>query len=448
MVENTVGRLWLDLHPDSPHRTAMRYLIDNPDAKAEPIITEVAEIKLLDPACGLGHILVEGFDRLFAMCREEFYTAREAVDAIFKHNLFGLDIDLRAAQLAQFALLLKAAQQDRTVIERNITPQVYAMPDAAIFTEQEVADFLGRAGKDYIEDLSQALELMRQSQNLGSIMKFCLSEEARSAVVSRYDFWLQNKTADWLEQELWQHIRLYIEVLLVLTRKYEAVVANPPYMGSGNMNEGLKKYINDKYPQSKADLFSVFMEVGMQFCQTRGFMGMINMHSWMFLSSFETLRKCFIEHYQFENMLHLGTRTFDELSGEVVQNTTFIFRNYVPQYNGVYFRLVDGANCTAKENMFLNGENRFEHISQGNFEKMPGSPIAYWVSEKMMNLLATTNIIGAQYETGSGLSTSDNVKYLRYIWEVANSKISNNEPNSDKKWYLWLNLFFRRYGDQ
>ena len=279
MVENTVGRLWLDLNPDSRLRESMCYLVENPDVKAEPVVTEVAEIKLLDPACGSGHILVEGFDRLFAMYREEHYTAREAVDSIFARNLFGLDIDLRAAQLAQFALLLKAAAVDRSVITRNITPHVYAMPDKATFTEQEVEDFLGREGKDFVEPLREALQLMEQSQNLGSIMKFNIPPQARQAIASRYKHWTKHNAANILEQELWQRIKPYIEVLLVLTQKYEAVAANPPYMGSGNMNDDLKKYINDNYFKSKADLFSVFMEVCMQICKPRALMGMINMHS-------------------------------------------------------------------------------------------------------------------------------------------------------------------------
>lgn len=440
MVENTVGRLWLDLNPDSRLRESMCYLVENPDVKAEPVVTEVAEIKLLDPACGSGHILVEGFDRLFAMYREEHYTAREAVDSIFARNLFGLDIDLRAAQLAQFALLLKAAAVDRSVITRNITPHVYAMPDKAIFTEQEVEDFLGREGKEFVEPLREALQLMEQSQNLGSIMKFNIPPQARQAIASRYKHWTKHNAANILEQELWQRIKPYIEVLLVLTQKYEAVAANPPYMGSGNMNDDLKKYINDNYSKSKADLFSVFMEVCMQICKPRALMGMINMHSWMFLSSFEALRKYFIEHYHFENMLHLGPRTFDELSGEVVQNAAFVMRNCKSVATGVYYRLVDGGNCSAKETMFMNGENRYANISQSNFEKIPGSPIAYWVSEKGVESFKIKSL-GEVAHLKQGLSTTDNDRYVRYWSEVdinniffcATSRIEAQESKS--KWF-------------
>ncbi|WP_446775507.1 BREX-1 system adenine-specific DNA-methyltransferase PglX [Macellibacteroides fermentans] len=441
MVENTVGRLWLDLNPDSRLRESMRYLVENPDVKAEPVVTEVAEIKLLDPACGSGHILVEGFDRLFAMYREEHYTAREAVDSIFARNLFGLDIDLRAAQLAQFALLLKAAAVDRSVITRNITPHVYAMPDKAIFTEQEVEDFLGREGKEFVEPLREALQLMEQSQNLGSIMKFNIPPQARQAIASRYKHWTKHNAANILEQELWQRIKPYIEVLLVLTQKYEAVAANPPYMGSGNMNDDLKKYINDNYSKSKADLFSVFMEVCMQVCKPRALMGMINMHSWMFLSSFEALRKYFIEHYHFENMLHLGPRTFDELSGEVVQNAAFIMRNCKSVATGVYYRLVDGGNCSAKETMFLNGENRYPNISQSNFEKIPGSPITYWATTKCLELFQKNISLKQFLSTKQGMATGDDDFFLRFWHEIEVKKIKlecvdhNDALNSGFKWF-------------
>jgi len=441
MVENTVGRLWLDLNPDSRLRESMRYLVENPDVKAEPVVTEVAEIKLLDPACGSGHILVEGFDRLFAMYREEHYTAREAVDSIFARNLFGLDIDLRAAQLAQFALLLKAAAVDRSVITRNITPHVYAMPYKVTFTEQEVEDFLGREGKDFVEPLREALQLMEQSQNLGSIMKFNITPQARQAIASRYKHWTKHNASNILEQELWQRMKPYIEVLLVLTQKYEAVAANPPYMGSGNMNDDLKKYINDNYSKSKADLFSVFMEVCMQVGKPRALMGMINMHSWMFLSSFEALRKYFIEHYHFENMLHLGPRTFDELSGEVVQNAAFVMRNCKSEATGVYYRLVDGGNSSAKETMFLNGENRYPNISQSNFEKIPGSPIAYWVSEKITKLFVNDRINKYGISDGQNI-TGDNDRYLKLFWEVSINKIGKGHKwvqmakgGSFRRWY-------------
>ncbi len=424
MVQNTVGRIWLDLNPDSRLRSEMKYLVENSESEANcQLIKEVAHLKLLDPACGSGHILVEGFDLLYSMYREEGYTASEAVRSIFENNLFGLDIDLRAAQLSTFALLLKAAAQDRTVLEKDILPHVYAMPEKEIFTRQEVLDFLGEANATHADALYNALLLMQQSQNLGSVMKLSFSDGARNAIIQQTTAWKTNTDLDLLQQDLWKRLAPYMQVLQVLTQQYEAVAANPPYMGSGNMNDSLKEYVNNKYPKSKSDLFSVFMEVCMNLCQPAARMGMINMHSWMFLSSFEALRKFIIETYHIENMLHLGPRTFDELSGEVVQNSAFVLQKNKSEDTGVYFRLVEGGNSTAKHQIFLNAENRFSNISQANFEKIPGSPIAYWVSEKVIDIFANNSKFGDFGDTKKGVLTGNDEKYTRLWFEVSRTKI-------------------------
>lgn len=465
MVQNTVGRIWLDLNPDSRLRGTMKYLVNNSESEATigyrlktthfSIISEVAHLKLLDPACGSGHILVEGFDLLYSMYREEGYSASEAVKFIFQHNLFGLDIDIRAAQLSTFALLLKAAVQDRTVLEKGILPQVYAMPEKEIFTRQEVLDFLGEANATHADTLYNALELMQQSQNLGSIMKFNFSDQARTAITQQTTTWRAQQPTDLLQEELWKRLAPYMQVLQVLMAKYEAVAANPPYMGSGNMNDSLKEYVNSKYPKSKSDLFSVFMEVCINFCQPAARMGMINMHSWMFLSSFEALRKFIIETYHIENMLHLGPRTFDELSGEVVQNSAFVLRKMKLEETGIYYRLVDAPNCTAKEIMFLNNENRFSNISQSNFEKIQGSPIAYWLSDKLIGSFKIGKPLKKIKEPRQGMATTNNALFLRFWWEVSgdctgfNIDSKENSILSGKKWipYSKGGGFRRWYGN-
>jgi len=442
MVQNTVGRLWLDLNPDSPVRETMKYLVEpgtessssiDEAGEGVTIISEVDQLKLLDPACGSGHILVEGFDLLYAMYREEGYSAGESVRSIFVNNLFGLDIDQRATQLSNFALLLKAAAKDRTILERDLLPHVYAMPEKDVFTRDEVLEFLGSANAAHVDALYNALELMQQSQNLGSIMKFSFSDVARDAIIKQTAAWESNSELDLVQQDLWKRLAPYMQVLQVLTAKYEAVAANPPYMGGGNMNDSLKEYVNNKYPKSKSDLFSVFMEVCINFCQPAARMGMINMHSWMFLSSFEALRKFIIETYYVENMLHLGPRTFDELSGEVVQNTAFVMQKNKAVKTGVYFRLVDGANSTAKHQMFLKGDNRYPNISQANFEKIPGSPIAYWVSERVIEVFNENESIKSIADAKQGIATGNNDLFLRFWNEVNYKKISLN--SSSNKWY-------------
>lgn len=447
MVENTVGRLWLDLNPDSRLRESMRYLVENPDVKAEPVVTEVAEIKLLDPACGSGHILVEGFDRLFAMYREEHYTAREAVDSIFARNLFGLDIDLRAAQLTQFALLLKAAAVDRSVITRNIKPHVYAMPDKATFTEQEVEDFLGREGKEFVEPLREALQLMEQSQNLGSIMKFNITPQARQAIASRYKHWTKHNASNILEQELWQRIKPYIEVLLVLTQKYEAVAANPPYMGSGNMNDDLKKYINSEYTKGKSDLATVFIEFFPHITSQCGYYSFITPPSWMFLSTFESLRSEIIQNQSIQSLLHLSRGVFGADFGSV---TAVLKNKFNDKSTGVYYRLVERTFQEFEQDhlriLFLNAKKNpdfrylfatyskedtvFNHndkgaliyypnISQSNFEKIPGSPIAFWISDRERSSYEQGSILSQSAFPRKGIDTGDNSCFLR-LWHEVN----------------------------
>lgn len=439
MVENTVGRLWLDLNPDSRLRESMCYLVENPDVKAEPVVTEVAEIKLLDPACGSGHILVEGFDRLFAMYREEHYTAREAVDSIFARNLFGLDIDLRAAQLAQFALLLKAAAVDRSVITRNIKPHVYAMPDKAIFTEQEVEDFLGREGKEFVEPLREALQLMEQSQNLGSIMKFNIPPQARQAIASRYKHWTKHNASNILEQELWQRMKPYIEVLLVLTQKYEAVAANPPYMGSGNMNDDLKKYLVVYYPDSKSDLFAVFIETMIDLCIDNGKLGCITMESWMFLSSYEKLRYKIIDNYFIASLAHFGWHIIGIAFGTAAM---ILNKKKATDLHGEfsYLTIDDVDREINVPFVFPKKDNgRYANISQSNFEKIPGSPIAYWVSEKMIKNWSDYSQLSQNLVTREGMATSDNDRFLRFWSEVNFSNIDlrteEDKHSSRMKWF-------------
>lgn len=439
MVENTVGRLWLDLNPESRLRESMRYLVENPDAKAEPVVTEVAEIKLLDPACGSGHILVEGFDRLFAMYREEHYTAREAVDSIFARNLFGLDIDLRAAQLAQFALLLKAAAVDRSVITRNITPHVYAMPYKVTFTEQEVEDFLGREGKDFVEPLREALQLMKQSQNLGSIMKFNIPPQARQAIASRYKHWTKQSVSNILEQELWQRMKPYIEVLLVLTQKYEAVAANPPYMGSGNMNDDLKKYLVVYYPDSKSDLFAVFIETMIDLCIDNGKLGCITMESWMFLSSYEKLRYKIIDNYFIASLAHFGWYIIGIAFGTAAM---ILNKKKATDLHGEfsYLTIDDVDREINVPFVFPKKDNgRYANISQSNFEKIPGSPIAYWVSDSVVKAFINDRLSDL-FDIKTGMQTGDNNKFLRFWHEIHSQTINDPSityPRNAKRWFLY-----------
>ncbi|NCU32116.1 MAG: BREX-1 system adenine-specific DNA-methyltransferase PglX, partial [Candidatus Moranbacteria bacterium] len=445
MVQNTVGRLWLDLNPDSRIRETMKYLVEPESAGSStigeaadgaPIISEVAQLKLLDPACGSGHILVEGFDLLYAMYREEGYSAAESVRSIFENNLFGLDIDQRATQLSNFALLLKAAAKDRTILDRDLLPHVYAMPEKDVFTHGEVLEFLGTANAAHVDALYNALELMQQSQNLGSIMKFSFSDAARDAIIKQTAAWKSNSELDLVQQDLWKRLTPYLRVVQLLTDKYEAVASNPPYLNQKNYNVALKSYVVKFYPLSKADLFCVFMDICIDLSIIGGRMTMINQHSWMFLFSFEKMRRKFLKEYYLENMIHLGRRTFEELKGEKVQSTAFVFLKSKPSKNGsTFIRLVEGNNIIEKEKLFFLEDNKYKNISQLVFNKIPGDPLTYWANEYDYSLF-NEKLLSDISPVRKGIDTGDNSQFLRNWHEINFFNFSSF--NHSKKWYIYI----------
>ena len=437
MVENTAGKIWLDKNPSSPIKSQMKYLVENEcDGSSEPIISGVEELTLIDPACGSGHILVEGFDLIYQMYMEEYYTPEEAVHSILKNNLFGLDIDDRAGQLATFAILLKAAKHYSDVWEKYWLPNVYAMPEAQDFSFQEIRDFLGSDGADYEDELEAALRLMKQAKNLGSVMKLSLSEEARSFINNRFTEIENTDYRDFNLEAVYQNLKSYIPVLLILTKKYTSVVANPPYMGQKNMNGYLKSYVTTNYPRSKSDLFAVFMESTLAMNIKNGLMGMINQHSWMFLSSYEKLRNHILDNYGIVNMLHLGPRTFEELSGEVVQSTAFVLQNGKDIEKATYYRLVDYKNVHKKEEYFLKRYNEFVNIPQSNFSKIPENPIAYWVSKREIKIFDEFDSLGNKLQVSVGLQTGNNSKYIRNWSEVDINRTRLKDIGDDsQKWF-------------
>ncbi len=420
MVQNTVGRIYLD---NNPYETEVaqdwKYLVNPSEPTPDDRILrygDLTDLRLADLACGSGHILGEMFDMLYTLYINEGYSRREAIEHIFRRNLTGIDIDTRAKQLAQFALLLKACQRDASFADCHCMPRVLDMPQPYPDKEhltRALADYIMTDNGEAIAELADAVCLMDEADNLGSIMKFGLSERTRNILAVRTEEYEQQT----MPGESVSGLLPYMRIILALTERYHALVMNPPYMGGGNMNAVLSNYVKKNYEAGKADLFSVFMQVAEERLAENGKYGMINMQSWMFLSSFEKLRTHLLETLQIDNMLHLGPRTFDELSGEVVQNTAFVVTRHTPYTTGTYFRLVDGKSCGDKERMFLAGENGYSHVSQQNFEKIPGCPIGYWVSEKIMRILCHDNsrlVLKARH----GLLTGNDDLYLRHWYEV------------------------------
>ena len=473
MVQNTVGRIYLDNNPyETQLQKKWQYLIEpseKPSNDTALKYDELTDLKVADLACGSGHILNECFDLLYDLYIAEGYGRGEAVENIFSHNLTGIDLDTRAKQLSQFALLLKACQKDAAFADAHILPHVMDMAHVSPKMDDKTLseaclEFMSGYEDVAGEMLTEDFELLKEAEDLGSIMCFNDDKEYLSMLRHQYAEWTENGTDNCPENI--KQLLPGVQVILALTEKYHALVMNPPYMGGGKMNSVLSKYVKDNYEEAKADLFSVFMDMGMERLVDGGKMAQINMQSWMFLSSFEKLRNIFLHNYIIDNMLHLGPRTFDELSGEVVQNTAFVLTKPHDPYGGItmaeikalpkseqeiwkqrfyegteedmdelflgnpkgiYYRLVDGKNCADKEQMFLankDGNEEGKHIyypnvEQLNFGKIPGAPIGYWVSENGINNWTRANIPFSKYgEARVGLDTGNNDKYLRFFYEI------------------------------
>ena len=483
MVQNTVGRIYLDNNPyETQLQKKWQYIVGDVSHVAtagmptSPLCgektsslcgetphllhyDELTDLKVADLACGSGHILNECFDLLYDLYIAEGYGRSEAVENIFCHNLTGIDLDTRAKQLSQFALLLKACQKDAAFADAHILPHVMDMAHVSPKMDETALSeaclkFMGGYEDMAGEMLAEDFELLKEAEDLGSIMKFNDDEDYLAMLRYHYEDWTEEGIDDCPDEI--KALIPGVQVILALTEKYHALVMNPPYMGSGNMNSTLSKYVKDNYKDGKADLFSVFMQMGMEHLVDGGKMAQINMQSWMFLSSFEKLRTQFLKDYNIDNMLHLGPRTFDELSGEVVQNTAFVLSNHEPtEQGGVYYRLVDGKNCADKERLFLEAKQgdgkaiinsklypiNYPNVEQKNFEKIPGAPIGYWVSPKIQEIFTSNLALSAVCSPTQGLATADNARFLRLWFEPSYSRIQFGCENaalaarSQKKWF-------------
>jgi hypothetical protein len=464
MVENTIGKSYLDYNKDSDLKAGMKYLVESTEETASPsLINDITELTLIDPASGSGHILVTGFELLFDMYREEGYMASQAVEQILEHNLFGLDIDDRAMQLARFAVLLKAASYDRGILDKNIIPHVYSFPELQHFTTEDVQWFLGDDQRA-LADLHEDLKLLGKGKNLGSTMKLGVSVDQVAYLKTRYDYWKQQETQAGIglyEQSVWNNLKPYLDVLLVLSKQYVAVVANPPYMGQKSMNADLKDYVNTQYPMTKGDLMTIFMEVIPALTLDKARFALINLPSWLFLSSFEKLRNQYIEDYKFDSLLHMGRGIFGIDFGSVAFT---IKKENKTDAIGTYFKLHERnfqhVQYQDIEKLFLYSNKKDEYrydfgqyrgdegiteipeggtekglklyypnIPQTNFSKIPGSPIAYWFSNKSVALFKK-GLLRNFAKPLLGMRTGDNQRFMRYWQEVSYLKLGLNQPSS------------------
>ena len=439
MVENSLGRLWLEGHPNAELRGGWKYYLD--EAKQEPEVEDQLamlreeyktikpeEIKVIDPCMGSGHILVYAFDVLMQIYTSAGWDQREAAQSILKNNLFGLDIDDRAAQLAYFAVMMKARQYDRRLLTRGIQPNIYAIRESNGIPAMTI-EYFHKNDPKLKADIESIVTEMRDAKEYGSILNITPVDFA--GLYARFDEIRED--INMMQLSALDELLPLVQCAELLAQKYDVVVTNPPYMGSSGMNPLLTNYVKTNYPDSKSDLFACFIERCGQMAKKNGYQAMITQHAWMFLSSFEKLRAKLLA-VDIVNMAHLGARAFEEIGGEVVQTTSFVIRkSHIANYKGEYCRLIEPTTQQGKEDMFLAGENRYA-ADQSNFSKIPGSPVAYWASEKVLQSFMFMPSFGSYFEPRQGLATGDDETFLRYWHEVDINKFSTNCTSKESLW--------------
>lgn len=455
MVENSLGRLWVEGHPDCGLKENWKYYLE--EAQQEPEVqAKLAEIrkeyaalnpediKLIDPCMGSGHILVYAFDVLMQIYESAGYSQRDAAKSILEHNIYGLDIDDRAYQLAYFAVMMKARQYNRRILNGENTCHVYAIQESNSINRAHLKYF--GAGMDDIEknaakmQLEGLLDTLTDAKEYGSILNV---ESYNWDLLRR--FVAAGDTAGQISmdsvgvEDTAEQLNRLIDIGETMARKYWVTCTNPPYAGTSNLSANVNNFVKKNYPDSKADLFAVFIERCRQMTVNNGFQAMITQHAWMFLSSFEKLREKMMLT-ETVNMAHLGARAFEEIGGEVVQTTAFVrCANHVEGYKGTYCRLIEPTSQQGKADMFISGQNQYR-VGQISFSKIPGVPVAYWISPEVLKLF-DERTVGSIADAKSGMTTTDNTRFLR-LWEEVNCQkigfgYGNIADTQDMK-YKWF----------
>ena len=449
MVENSLGRLWVEGHPNDELKANWKYYLeeaeqeDSVKAQLETIRREYAsikpeEIKVIDPCMGSGHILCYMFDVLVQIYEAYGYTARDAASSIVENNIYGLDIDDRASQLAYFAVMMKARQYDRRFFSRGITPNVYSIEESNAISHDTI-EYFTNASEELNTEIRKVLEAMKDAKEYGSIVN--VDKINYELLQARFDE--INDDVSLFRQNTLDSLLPLVKIAQILSQKYNVAITNPPYMGVSNLSDKVITYVRKNYPDSKTDLFAVFIERCRQFLKKNGLQAMITMHSWMFLSSYEELRVK-LGNSTILNLVHLGARAFEEIGGEVVQTCSFVIANTrLPEYYGTFSKLLEGNSQSEKMQMFLD-RKRLYSVKQTEFKKIPGNPIAYWVSQNMVNIFANNPVIDSIASPRQGLATGNNDFYLREWYEVKRESISTNSLSLDefhrtKKMYIPYN---------
>jgi type II restriction/modification system DNA methylase subunit YeeA len=417
LVENSLGRLWLLNRPGSKLVEQMDYYIKPEQAETDFLrISKPEEIKICDPACGSGHMLTYAFDLLYAIYEEEGYEPAEIPEKILTHNLYGIEIDERAGELAAFALTMKARAKQRRFFNKGVKPNICVLENVH-FDGNELKDYMDFVGRDlFTAPLQTTLRQFEEADNFGSLIR---------PDVTDVDGMLRTLESKNVSGQLFismthQKVLQALRQADYLSPKYHVVIANPPYMGAPGMNGRLGAWAKDNYTTSKADLFAMFIDRCANLALDNGSFAMITMQSWMFLSSFEALRETIINRDTIRTMAHLGARAFDSIGGAVVQTTAFVVDKARRQdYKGTYIRLVDGTSEYEKEKALREARNNRFTASTTDFRKIPGSPIAYWVSDKIRDLFLNEETFESSFAIRAGMCTGKNEVFILSWPEVA-----------------------------
>ena len=445
LVENSLGRLWLLNRPDSRLAERMDYYIASEEPETDFLeVGKPEEIKLCDPACGSGHMLTYAFDLLYSIYEEEGYDATEIPALILTHNLTGVEIDDRAGALAAFALAMKAASKlgRRRFLRMEAKPDICVLQNVA-FTPAEMQDVAAVVGKDlFTDELRETLGQFEQAKNFGSLIVPKLRDPVETLrVVEARDF-----GGDLLLKEVQERVIAVLRMAEALSPKYHVVVANPPYMGGKNMDHQLQGFAKSNFPDSKSDLFAMFIERSGGLLLHRGLSAMITMQSWMFLSSYEKLRSKHIDDNPIVSMAHIGTRGFDSIGGDVVSTTAFVLLKAAQKnVSGDFISLLQGRNEAEKSEQLRSATSigsaiRFR-ATPSKIASIPGRPIAYWTSEPIVIAFSNETPLGKIIKPRQGLATGNNDRFLRGWAELSIKEIGFNLPNrqeaatSSMKWF-------------
>ncbi len=449
MVQNSLGAQWLATYPNSPLKAQMEYYIEpaeqTDEVKAQlkaitPSQLNHEELTLIDPASGSGHILVEAYELFKVIYLERGYRQTDVAQLILEKNLHGLDIDERAAQLTGFALMMKGRADDRRLFERGVKLNVMALVDSTGFDAERLAQG-GVKLADYglqPGDLTELKRLFEHATTFGSLIQVPDNLVKKLPSLRKLS---EATSQDLFVAEALKRLGPLVLQAELLAAQYDAVVANPPYMGSKGMNGLVKKYAKDHFADAKSDLFACFIERGYTLAKDAGHNAMVTMQSWMFLSSFEKMRERMLREKTIRTMAHLGPRAFGSISGEVVQTTAFVISNQAFfGFNPVFFRLLNGGE-EQKRRALISGETRFDATPQCEFKKIPGSPVAYWPRKSLREIFDSVPNLGKVADTKQGLATTNNALFLRQWHEVDMEKaglgFANTEAAADsrKKWF-------------